>query len=505
MTTELERTLARELQEVADGLRVPPMPSVAGADDHRRGMPRLWQPMLVAAAVVLVLGLVALVLSQQGDGRPQPAPSPSPSVVRSPRPTAVADGAPTIPYVLDQRLHVDGAEVPGTWAFVESRGGVWLAQQVDGSWWTGGPGVDTGRIDAQIDQPPAISPDGRYIAFVDTSGGAAHLTGFDTQPAGEGFGQAPVELPSTEDGVALRVRAVTDDGDVIVQGTRTSLMWRALHQDQQTVVDLSRSAPGQVVLQGTPAGLVVVDGADGAVDATDTAPYLATVSPEGAAQPRGRAADVRRPRRQPGRHLAGPVAGRHPRRRGHRGGAAAGPCCRRRGRRGAPAPPRAGCSPTAAGRGRTTRTWSRCCCPATRDGRRGSAGPLQRRPRSLPADPPARSRSRGRRRSRNGRHGRHARRHGPRHAGRGGPGGGRRRPHAARRPGGHRRRRVGPAALLRRRRQRCRQAPVATTEAARRTARSTSTPTRPPSTTPSSAPAKNAYGWRITYVGVGGA
>ncbi len=281
MTTELERTLARELQEVADGLRVPPMPSVAGADDHRRGMPRLWQPMLVAAAVVLVLGVVALVLSQQGDGRPQPAPSPSPSVVRSPRPTAVADGAPTIPYVLDQRLHVDGAEVPGTWAFVESRGGVWLGQQVDGSWWTGGPGVDPGRIDAQIDQPPAISPDGRYVAFVDTSGGAAHLTGFDTQPAGEGFGQAPVELPSTEDGVALRVRAVTNDGDVIVQGTRTSLMWRALHQDQQAVVDLSRSAPGQVVLQGTPAGLVVVDGAEGAVDATDTAPYLATVSPEG--------------------------------------------------------------------------------------------------------------------------------------------------------------------------------------------------------------------------------
>jgi hypothetical protein len=281
MTTELEQTLARELQEVADGLHVPPMPSLVSTDGRRPGAPRLWQPMLVAAAVVLVLGLVALVLSQQGDGRPQPAPSPSPSVTRSPGDTAIADTAPAVPYVLDRRLHVDGAVVPGDWAFVESRGGVWLAQQVDGTWWSGGPGVDPGRIDARIDQPPAISPNGRYIAFVDTSGGAAHLTGFDTQPAGEGFGQAPIDLPSTEGGVPIRVRAVTNDGDVIVQGTRTSLMWRALYQDQQTVVDLSESAPDQVVLQGTTAGLVVVDGTDGAVDATGTEPYLASVSTDG--------------------------------------------------------------------------------------------------------------------------------------------------------------------------------------------------------------------------------
>jgi hypothetical protein len=68
---------------------------------------------------------------------------------------------------------------------------------------------------------------------------------------------------------------------VIVQGTRTSLMWRAMYQDQQTVVDLSESAPDQVVLQGTAAGLVVVDGADGAVDATGTEPYLASVSADG--------------------------------------------------------------------------------------------------------------------------------------------------------------------------------------------------------------------------------
>ncbi|MCW2796043.1 hypothetical protein [Nocardioides sp.] len=283
MTTELEETLARELNEVADGVQVPPMPSVVPADEPQPRAARPWQPLLVAATVALIVGVVALLLSEQGDHEPQPTPSPT-RVTDSPDPrdTTIPVTAPTVPYVFDQRLYVDGTQVPGAWWFVQSRAGVWLAQRSDGSWWWGGPGVDTGRIDAQMDQPPVMSPNGRYVAFVDLSSGRARLTGFDTQPAGEGFGQAPIDdLPSTEDGVPIRVRAVTDDGDVIVQGTRTSRMWRAQYQDQQTVVDLTETAPDQVVLQGTSAGLVVVDGADGAVDATSTEPYLATISADG--------------------------------------------------------------------------------------------------------------------------------------------------------------------------------------------------------------------------------
>ena len=76
-------------------------------------------------------------------------------------------------------------------------------------------------------------------------------------------------------------------------------MWRAQYEDQRTVVDLAETAPDQVFLQGTSAGLVVVDGAAGAVDATDTEPYLADISADGRLTPRGHAADVRRPRRQP--------------------------------------------------------------------------------------------------------------------------------------------------------------------------------------------------------------
>lgn len=272
MTTELEKTLARELNEVADRLPVPPRPQLAAADLPRAGRSRPWQPLLVAAAVLLVIGLVAVVQRQQVGDSTEPAP---------PAPSEISGEPPTIPYVLDQQLHVGGTVVPGDWSMVESRGAVWLARMADGSWWWGGPGVDPGRIEAVIDQPPVLSPGGGYVGFVDLTGGEAHLTGFDTQPAGEGFGWARTDLPVTKGGVPIRVPAVTDDGDVLVQGTETRLMWRALYQDQRTVVDLDETAPDQVVLQNTPAGLVVVDGSDGATDATSTAPYLASLSPDG--------------------------------------------------------------------------------------------------------------------------------------------------------------------------------------------------------------------------------
>ena len=276
MTTELEDMLARELHEVADGVHVPPMPSVVPAGEPRPRADRRWQPLLVAAVVALVVGVMVVVLGRAGEGEPQPAPSPSPTVTD----TAVPVSAPTVPYIVDNRLYVDGTQVPGEWWGLESRQGVWLATQFDGSWWWGGPGIEGAmRIEAQIEQAPTISPNGRYVAFIDVSSGEARLTGFDTQPAGEGFGVAPIDaLPTSEEGVALGVAAVTDEGDVIVQGARTRLMWRAQFGDQQTVVDLPAD---QLVLQATPAGLVVVDESDGPTDAASTEPYLAAVSGDG--------------------------------------------------------------------------------------------------------------------------------------------------------------------------------------------------------------------------------
>ncbi len=283
MSTEMENALARELHEVADGVHVPPMPSLPPPDEQRSLTTRLWAPLLVAAAVVLLVGGLALTL----DGRDDPAvpsgPGPSGTPTSSPsgnrQDGTISSAAPTVPYVLDQRLYVDGAQVPGTWWSVESRGGQWLAVQTDGSWWSGGPGRDTGPIAAEVDQPPVMSPNGRYVALIDLSSGVPTVTGFDTLPAGEGFVSAPIELPRTDGGVAPRVRAVTDEGAVIIQGRRISLMWLAQQGGQQTVIDLFETAPDQQVLAATAAGLVVVDGVDS--DPQSVPAYLADISADG--------------------------------------------------------------------------------------------------------------------------------------------------------------------------------------------------------------------------------
>ncbi|MGN6250379.1 MAG: hypothetical protein ACTHNS_01050 [Marmoricola sp.] len=302
MVPEIEETLTRELREVAESVQVPPMPSVAPSAAPAPARPartrRAWQPLLAAAVVLLVVGLAAVLVGERRSSAPEPAPAPTvvPSVVPSEVPSGTATPhtprdeiprtAPTIPYVLGHVLVVDGSPVPGDWSTVTSRAGVWLAQRTDGSWWEAGPGLRPGRIDARIEQPPVLSPDGRYVGYVDQRGGHPTITGFTTRRGGEGLGGAPVRLPRPGAGASVRVTAVTDDGEVIVEGAGVSLMWRPL-EPGQPVVDLARTAPDQVVLQGTAAGLVVVDASGGATDAAGTAPYLARISSSGRLTPNG--------------------------------------------------------------------------------------------------------------------------------------------------------------------------------------------------------------------------
>ncbi|WP_296606869.1 hypothetical protein [Nocardioides sp.] len=287
MTTELENVLARELHEVADGVRVPPMPALPTTEAP--SATRRWQPLLVAAAAVLIVGVAALVLSQRDGGSVEPAP-PGPTRITDPAApddTTISTAMPTAPFIVDGRLYVDGTEVPGErWWGLQSHGDVWLATQgSSGAWWWGGPGVDGGQLEGRFEQPPVLSPNGAFVAYVDVSSGRAEVNGFTTDPSGEGFGLPLTGLPRVEDGIPIRVRAVTDDGDVIVQGTQTSIMWRTQSGTELDTVDLSTTAPDQIVLQGTAAGLVVVDGSDGPTDAAETEPSLATIDPDGTLTP----------------------------------------------------------------------------------------------------------------------------------------------------------------------------------------------------------------------------
>jgi hypothetical protein len=268
MDTDIEETLGRELREVASGLQVPAMPPVPQESPRTQ---RRWQPLLVAAAVVLIVaGAVALVAALQGGQGPQPTPPlPTPTETAADIPTT----APEVPYVLDQRLYVDGERVPGAWWMVEVGDAGWIAQRTDYTWWWG-RGPDATAITELLEgSVPAISPDGRYVAYLGTENGG-ELTGFDTRPDGEGLGGVPVDLSGPQDGTALRVRAVTNDGLVIAQGQDVSLLWLPLTGDGSATVDLTRTAPGQLVDENTPAGLLVTDG-------EDETPYLAQISDAG--------------------------------------------------------------------------------------------------------------------------------------------------------------------------------------------------------------------------------
>lgn len=261
---DVEEILNRELREVADGLRVPPLPVLSGGPPRRP-----WLPVLAAAAVLLVvLGVVAVVASDRGGTAPEPAPSPTPTEAPREIPTA----APTIPYMNDGTLFVDGRKVDGVWGYLTSGGDVWLAMAgEDGTWWWGTGPEPEYQIDLTVDSPPLLSPDGRYVAVLSTDNGGI-VTVLDTAD-GSRLGSGPVELGNQTAGTQVHIRAVTDDGQVVVQGLETTVLW-TVRGESSPPVDLTETAPGVWFHASTAAGLWVSDGEEGPA-------YLAELSDDG--------------------------------------------------------------------------------------------------------------------------------------------------------------------------------------------------------------------------------
>ena len=182
-----------------------------------------------------------------------------------------------IPVTVGTDLLVGGEHVPGRWYAADGRGTHWIALRDDRTWWWGYD-EEPQRIEGQIDQSVVISPNGGYTAHVlGEPGDRWVLVGADTEYAGEGFGG--VDLPRGPMAPPPRAVAVTDDGLVVAGGNRFQWLWRPLVDN--ATVDLSETAPGQVVLSGTDAGLVVNEGAYGRTDGTQGAPYLARLAADG--------------------------------------------------------------------------------------------------------------------------------------------------------------------------------------------------------------------------------
>lgn len=265
--SDVEETLRRELHDVAASVAVPERPHLLPAEpEPAPGHRWTW---LAAAAVVVVAGTaLAAFTATRGTEHLQPAPAP-------PTTLTISTAAPSVPYVLGTRLYVEGSRVPGQWHAVRSGPSGWVALGVNGRWSWGWSASPHTMESSSPERVPVISPNGRYVAEITTENGRALLTGFDTRPAGEGLGGIPIDAGDPQDGSQVTVRAVTDDGWVIAQGTRTAVLWLPATGES---VNLAATAPGQQIEAATAAGLVVTDESTGES-------YLASMSPTGRLHP----------------------------------------------------------------------------------------------------------------------------------------------------------------------------------------------------------------------------
>jgi hypothetical protein len=239
--------------------------------------------------VLLAITTIGAAVALQACGGPaadhsaQPAavrstPSPTPS--RTPEaPPATWSDQPGLPVEVGGDLWVGGEQVPGEWWGVEGRGTRWIGIRLDRtSWW--GDDAQPRRMEGEVDQGPAISASGRYLAYVVGEGREWTLVGVDTYQGGDGTWT--VELPHQRMSPSPRAVAVTDDGLVVVGGPRFQWVWRPLVDG--ATVDLARTAPGQAVVGGTGAGLVVNEGRYDRTDGAQGAPYLARIAEDGSLQ-----------------------------------------------------------------------------------------------------------------------------------------------------------------------------------------------------------------------------
>jgi len=273
MYSEIEHTLSRELEQVASTLVVPTRPVFPKTTGRSR-----WQavaPVLVAAAVVVaVLATVVTLLTGAGPNREEPAPAPSPTTTEDDG--SVSQAAPEAPVVVSGVLYVGGQQVRGRWLGVQGSGTHWVGHRADGSWWWGYDARPQ-QLEGTMYQPPVISPSAGYLARVLSEDGGAMLVGADTEEGGEGFGG--VDLPGAGLDPAVRAVAVTDAGLVVTTGTNFQRLWRPLIDGE--TIDLAQTAPGQVVIGNTGAGLLVNEGDYNATDGTQGEPYLARLSEDG--------------------------------------------------------------------------------------------------------------------------------------------------------------------------------------------------------------------------------
>lgn len=166
----IEQMLEQELHVVADELAVPrpPIDRLVREGTTTRNRRRTYVAGLAAAAVAVVVTGLALAdgdLRADDEGPSSPGPSPSPTRVLDENLGLPTGEAPSIPYIVDEKLFVGGERVPGLWEYLPETqiGGNTVA-----TWSPEKEGwllVENGQVqNLQVDRgAPKLSPDGRFL------------------------------------------------------------------------------------------------------------------------------------------------------------------------------------------------------------------------------------------------------------------------------------------------------------------------------------------------------
>lgn len=187
--------------------------------------PRRTNTLVVAAALAGLAAVAAAVVAVavMGSSRSDPeakaasqsagtptAGSPSPPALPSSRPRA------TWARLVDHHIVVGGKRVPGTWDSVASKGHTWLASKEDeGSETFWGTGRHPHAL-ADMCCDPALSPDGRWIAYATSNSPGGFLRLVDTTTARLRELRVPADYA-----IGVGVADVTNGGVVLVWGCAT--------------------------------------------------------------------------------------------------------------------------------------------------------------------------------------------------------------------------------------------------------------------------------------------
>lgn len=219
----IEKMLEDEFRVVAGELDVPPAPVAELVREglKARNRTRIYIAGLAAAAVAVVATGLALADRDPRADNPDPAPTPTRIVDET---VGFPTGeAPSVPYIVDEKLFVNGEAIPGIWEYLPDATQIggnnvvnWLSEQgyvlvVDG--------VSEVLPDDKA-TTPRLSPDGRFLAY--TVGDQLLLRDLVDDRI---VGRLPIEQGVDVDGEYKIAPKGVDNSGRVFYGSGDTFMW----------------------------------------------------------------------------------------------------------------------------------------------------------------------------------------------------------------------------------------------------------------------------------------